>query len=84
MGAVGRGEYKEMVLDPERGWSSILQNSDFILGGDEHLSIFIIAEWVAFSDLHFRKSFLIAVWRVDLGEYEEENMTKNQEASWSN
>ena len=44
VGAVGRGEYKEMVLDPERGWSSILQNSDFILGGDEHLSIFIIAE----------------------------------------
>ena len=32
VGAVGRGEYKEIVLDPERGWPSVLQNSDFILG----------------------------------------------------
>ena len=32
VGAVARGEYKEIVLDPERGWPSILQNSDFILG----------------------------------------------------
>ena len=29
-GCCGKGEYKEMVLDPERGWPSILQNSEEI------------------------------------------------------